>query len=316
MELSRYVLPGGKLDDALILNKEAIYKGMNGKVIERFFIPAEQRTQSYIFKPLTNVETIGRERWAHTEIIPLVPQIRTPKILAQADHSDPDRYWAIMEDYGRLSHELSEEDLVLAAGVIPFWHQLSQQLVPEHLTGNKPKLEQALETVQGKWENVKCILQASGMDAKLITKFYTAINNAPFGSSQETVVSQGDFHRGNIAIQNQGVVVLDWEHVHRNSPYWDLYNLIDMTHPVIRRRTTQAGRGAALRTYASRRTELGWMGSQSELEAGYYLYSAIYSAWMLLLIEADRSKGVFRVDDLQEAEKETLTSFAECMSQH
>ncbi|WP_186445682.1 phosphotransferase [Paenibacillus cremeus] len=313
MELFRYVLPDGILDDSFILQKEVIYKGTNGKFIERFVIQTDHGPQSYIFKPLTNVETMGREPWAHTEILPLVPQIRSPQILARADHCNPDRYWAILEDFGTLSHDLSEADLVRAAGVVPYWHELSLHLVSESFTGNKPKVEIALQTVRYKWNNVESILQTYGINEAVIAKFHLALNHVPSSFFQEMVVSHGDFHRGNIAIKDGSLIVLDWEHVHQNSPYWDLYNLIDITHPVIRRNTTQMSRAAALQAYFSKRAEFGWKSSKAEFIAQYHLYSSIYSAWMLLLIEADLRKGVFQVNDLKEAEKETLNSMVECM---
>ena len=52
------VLENGQLNDKVILKREPLYTGTNGKVIERFFITP---TESFIFKPLTNDEQIGKE---------------------------------------------------------------------------------------------------------------------------------------------------------------------------------------------------------------------------------------------------------------
>ncbi|WP_286894035.1 phosphotransferase [Thermobacillus sp.] len=123
----------------------------------------------------------------------------------------------------------------------------------------------------------------------------------------ETVVSHGDFHRGNIAVSGGEIVILDWEHAHRNSPFWDLYNLFDLTHPVFCRQTSDALRQSALNAYIASRRSLGWEEPPGFIRS-YYEYAAVHSVWMLLLIQDDLKQDVWEPSDLLKAQAETLAS--------
>ena len=60
-------------------------RGLNGKYVERFYMNAEE---SYIFKPLTNKEQLGKEIWAYEQVLSFFPDIY-PKIIASSSTSDP-----------------------------------------------------------------------------------------------------------------------------------------------------------------------------------------------------------------------------------
>ena len=57
-------------------------------------------------------------------------------------------------------------------------------------------------------------------------------------AADELVLSHGDLHLGNYAAVNGQVKVLDWEHAHLNSRYWDLYHVIDLSHPIFPKEMT------------------------------------------------------------------------------
>src|ERR1700730_16170210 len=95
------VLKNGTLNEEVIIKREPLYRGMNGKVIERFFItPAE----SYIFKPLTNDSQAGKEIWVQENILTAFPPVY-PKIIASSSGEAAEDNWIIYEDLGKLKHD-------------------------------------------------------------------------------------------------------------------------------------------------------------------------------------------------------------------
>src|SRR5690606_26162146 len=65
-----------------------------------------------------------------------------------------------------------------------------------------------------------------------------------------SVVSHGDYHPYNVAIRGEERIVIDWEYVHRNHRYWDLYSLLDITSfRYAKVPLQQSERIAALRRY-------------------------------------------------------------------
>ena len=289
---SDLVTGDGLLDKTKVLEWEALYKGMGGKTVERFTIRTDKGVASYIFKPLNNREAVGREAWVHRSLLPHLPRIAVPKLLASAPHHDPDRYWTIFEDLGPLEHQLSENEVVQAASLIPCWHQLPLSLIPRSLTGNKPLYRDILRHVHRNREQAESLLLRLGMPPKWISPLHQIILGAEQTVDSETVVSHGDFHRGNIAVAGGEIVILDWEHAHRNSPFWDLYNLLDLTHPVFRRQTSDALRQSALNAYIASRRRLGWEEPPGFIRS-YYEYAAVHSVWMLLLIQDDLQRDVW-----------------------
>jgi len=309
---SDLVTSDGLLDKTKVTKWETIYKGMNGKRVERFYIRTEQGVASYIFKPLNNRESVGREAWVHQNLLQHLPRIKVPKLLASASHQDPNRYWAVFEDLGPLEHQLSDHEVVQAAALIPCWHQLPLSLIPRSLKGNKPLYRDILRHVQQNWEHAETLLLRLDMPSKWLN----LLRQTVFGTKQtvraETVVSHGDFHRGNIAVAGGELVVLDWEHAHRNSPFWDLYHLLDLTHPVFRRQTSDALRQSALNAYLASRRGLGWEETPDFIRS-YYEYAAVHSVWMLLLIQDDLKRDVWEQSGLRKAQAETYASLEDCI---
>jgi Predicted aminoglycoside phosphotransferase len=309
--LSDLVTGDGLLDKTKVLEWEALYKGMGGKTVERFKIRTEQGIASYILKPLNNRESVGREAWVHRSLLHHLPRIKVPKLVDSARHHDPDRYWMIFEDLGPLAHQLSENEIVQAASLIPCWHQLPLSLIPRGFKGNKPPYRDILRQVRRKWEQAESLLLRLGMPSKWINPLRTVMFEAEQTAWSETVVSHGDFHRGNLAVAGGELVVLDWEHAHRNSPFWDLYNLLDLTHPVFRRQTSDALRQSALNAYVASRRRLGWEEPGGFIRS-YYEYAAVHSVWLLLLIQDDLKRDVWEPSDLLQAQAETLASLEDC----
>lgn len=122
----------------------------------------------------------------------------------------------------------------------------------------------------------------------------------------ETVISHGDLYPLNIAEVNHTIFIFDWEYVHTNSVFWDLYSLMDITSPQYKRLViTQESRLAILDRYISVRENLQ-SPTHSNFIDNYHKYSALYSVWLLLLIEEDIAQERFEKSALLRQYKETL----------
>ncbi|MWC29443.1 hypothetical protein [Paenibacillus sp. MMS18-CY102] len=109
--------------------------------------------------------------------------------------------------------------------------------------------------------------------------------------------------------------VLGWGHVHRNSPYWDLHHAIDMAHPLFPRQVDDAAWERLLTAYWEQAAE-GLV--PKKLEAflrEYSLFSAVFSLWMLRLIEQDLAAsegGPWTKEQLLRQREETREAFRRC----
>ncbi|ULL17921.1 aminoglycoside phosphotransferase family protein [Paenibacillus sp. H1-7] len=295
----------GTLDSSKLVSRETLYVGRNGKAVERFVVENDDHS-SFIFKPLTNLETIGREMWVYDHLLPHIP-VRFPNLLAQAKHRDADRFWAIYEDLGPLQHRFDRDTLVKAAAAIPSWHQLPMDCLPADFTGHTPKVDVVLNEVREKSELWQSILEKRSVPAYLIDRAARILQQVDDELQSEWTVSHGDYHPLNLSVRNDEIIILDWEYVHLNSMYWDLYNLLDITSPNYRRPEVNASvRNEVLQVYYARRLQLGWSSRFHTFQKNYYRYALIHSLWIMTLIDKDLKAGKLDRDALLEQQKETL----------
>lgn len=134
------------------------------------------------------------------------------------------------------------------------------------------------------------------------------------------VLSHGDLHLGNYALAGGEIKVLDWEHVHLNAPYWDLYHLLDLSHPVFPRTMDAPTRQRLLDDYLRAAARKGNIWEPAAFKRGYARFAAVFSLWMLLLIEQDlaaiaKNDGLpakWSPEQLGRQRQETLASFGQC----
>ncbi|WP_259616727.1 phosphotransferase family protein [Paenibacillus doosanensis] len=295
----------GVLDSGELASRETLYVGRNGKAVERFCLDRDGG-RSFIFKPLTNPETVGRETWVYRNILPHIP-VRYPALHAHAPHLDAGRYWAVYEDLGPLEHRFDRETLVRAAAAIPYWHQLPIESVPSGFSGHTPRVEQVSEEVWGQREALERVLTEASFPVSLIPEALRIAARPDEVADSEAVVLHGDYHPLNISLRKDELIVLDWEYVQINSVYWDLYNLLDMTSPNYRKPDMSGAlRNEVLAAYYARRQQLGWSSEFDTFRNHYYRYALAYSLWILLLIDKDLQKGSFDTAALLEQRQETL----------
>jgi thiamine kinase-like enzyme len=308
---AKLVLPNGKLDKRLVASREILYTSPGGKAVERFTFDDGTVRRSFIFKPLTNDGLAGREDWVQRYLLPLVP-LRFPRMLSISDTRDPDRYWSFFEDLGTLSHRHDAGVLTRAAELVRRLHRLPPSLLTEPFSPQKPLLAEVADCVIVHNERLAELLVRFGMPVTVVDGLVRLLLEGLASFEDETVICHGDLHMGNVAEKDGEIIILDWEHVHLNSIYWDLFNLLDMTHPDFRRTMSPATRVAVLDAYLTERRSEGWQGDALRFCRHYYFYAAMYAAWMLLLIEDDLAAGRWNPEGLTAQRSETFAALESC----
>jgi hypothetical protein len=310
MEMLRhYVLPAGTLDGQRIWKRETLYTGMNGRHVERFYLSPDE---SYIFKPLTNDGQEGKERWVYEQLLPSFPPIY-PKLLEKSDSLDPDTSWMIFEDLGVMPHVYDEE---LALSVIPhmvWWHgQPTEALRQVPLQGPKPPIQDIAADIRARQAEAESALLSLGMPLLTVRTLFALLEHQPF--TEADVLCHGDIHLGNYSRVKGRLIVLDWEHVHLNSRLWDLYHLIDMSHPLFPKRMTSQSRNRLLEAYLDHALHSGAVLNPQDFKREYYLFAAVFSVWMVLLIRSDleRGDGTWPEEALRTQLSETLDNLTQC----
>lgn len=307
MELPNDIVrANGTLNEEVIMKKETLYIGMNGRLVERFYL---SQSKSYIFKPLTNNGQLGKEVWVHEHVLPLFPAIY-PKIISYSISDQMELNWMILEDLGQLSHDFSEESVLAVIKWMAWWHSLPVgELGDVPLTGHKPKIEEIVLEVSLKKEEFLRLLPTFYIEVKLIDAIFAQITLLNFSDKQ--VLTHGDLHSGNFAIVDNELKILDWEHTHINLPHWDLYHVIDMSHPLFPKQITQNLRERILDTYLD---QVEFELDRDSFFKEYYLFSSVFSMWMILLIHKDiaADDGKWPVEQLYTQLEETVSSLQQC----
>ncbi|WP_138495072.1 phosphotransferase family protein [Paenibacillus pinistramenti] len=310
--LADYIAPDGSLDQGKIHLSVPLYQGMNGRFVERFY---DDSGQSYIYKPVTQEGQEGREVWVYNHVLPKVAKVY-PALLAYAGPSESGGAgWAVFEDLGQLSHDHRPGTLLRMARLAAGWHCLpAAEWEHAALASPKPPITQMAAELLGREEEAGRLLQEAGLPPGLIQRGMDFVNRSALVRAK--VLNHGDLHAGNYARARGRLYVLDWEHAHLNSPLWDLYHLIDMSHPVYPRAfpITAELRERVLRGYALKLREYGRELDEQQLADDYDGYACLFSLWMLLLIGRDLQQGsvCWSAPQLLRQRTETMASLKEC----
>lgn len=310
-----WVTPEGTLNEHYVINRERLYKGMNGKYVERFTVHAEG---SFIFKPLTNLRQHGCERWMAQHVLSVLPPIY-PQLIAASNHEiAPEQSWMIYEDLGPLVHDLQEDTMLSAAVLMAEWHMLWAPHWDElPRVGQKPSIGNMLQELRDSQESTDELLSKLGMTLsapawdEIRALIQTADKELPL------VLCHGDLHPGNMANVNGRLVIIDWEHAHLNTPLWDLYHLVDLSHPLFPRHVTPQLRERIIQTYLNELEQRGQRAERISFRRWYAAYAVVFSLWMLRLIDSDLQKAdcVWPKEQLRNQWNETATTLEQCMNQ-
>ena len=234
--------------------------------------------------------------------------------------------WCLFEDLGPLSHDFR---LSTAEALIPRiaeWHALPvDRLLNAPLLGPKPTIDVLLRDVLSREADLRDALSAVPAGEESLERILAPLKAGGAFDPRESgwsarVLSHGDLHLGNYALANGQLKVLDWEHVHLNSPYWDLYHLLDLSHPVFPKAMEAADRERLLERYASESARRDGTALPADYKRAYARFAAVFSLWMLLLIEKDLAALAASADlpvpwspeQLRRQRTETLDSFTQC----
>jgi hypothetical protein len=298
---------GGDFDGGrrLVVRKQTLHIGNNGKPVERIWL---SETESYIRKPLTNDAQNGLERWVYEHVLPTLPPVY-PRLVGRSPGTKGEDGWLLFEDLGPLDHSFRESEARELMRRVAEWHRLpTGQWADAPLKGPKPKVEKMLEELrdQAREREERRWLDEAAERMRGTGEWW-----------RRQVLSHGDLHPGNFAVANGQVRVLDWEHAHLNSPYWDLYHAIDLSHPLHPRGSIEVSvRARLLDAYAEKARRLGdsLLPERETFHREYRLFAAVSSLWMLKLIEKDlrENRGVWPIDRLRAQQRETLSVWEQC----
>lgn len=280
---------------------------MNGRFVERFFMTP---LDSYIFKPLTNSAQMGKEVWIHNHLLSKLPPI-FPKIMAYAIDKKSENNWIIFEDLGKITHESNEETAFSVIDLMADWHSIPvEKLMNEPLKGPKPFIEEMVQHLFVWKQKVRDMAVQYEISVELVETVLSMLGDKRF--SNKKVISHGDLHQGNYGVAGNKVVIIDWEHAHLNSPYWDLYHFLDISHPDFPKAMNPTLRDRLLEHYINKTNlpqEEKWSFKQE-----YYLFASAFSLWMMLLIQGDLEKAASKwpKPHLFRQMSETITNFVQC----
>jgi aminoglycoside phosphotransferase (APT) family kinase protein len=137
-----------------------------------------------------------------------------------------------------------------------------------------------------------------GMDSSLRTelRLFAVLKRDPaypLRSARE-VLCHGDLHPGNVLWDRAGrrPAVIDWEWVHVDYEYFDLFQWLDATSPAAPR-TVPCHRLWALRAYASARQGPAACVPLRRWMRGYLAFAFAHLVWILQRIDEDWAQGRF-----------------------
>ncbi|CAN7767621.1 hypothetical protein LJR153_007329 [Paenibacillus sp. LjRoot153] len=295
----------GEVSFGIPHDREVIYIGRNGNRVERIKVHLNNNiTNSYIYKPLTNFPSMGKEVWVQENICSRIPEVRIPRIHYYSKTTDPENYWMVLEDLGKLEHKFDVDTMKKAAVCMPYWHVLPIDLVLDEYEGHSPLEQDIRKFLLSKVDQLRGILVGNGYSNEDIDYMYREIIQLHLES--EVVVSHGDLYPLNIAELNNELIILDWEYIHKNSAFWDLYTLMDITSPEYRRPAiNQISRIDILTKYVNVRNNLESPTKHTFID-DYHRFSAMHALWLLLLIDSDLTQEKYDKVALLLQYKETL----------
>lgn len=304
-----YILKNGQLNDSIILKREPLATITKNRKIERVYISP---VESFIFKRFNNDKQGGREIWVQENILTFFPDFY-PKIIANSLLDSRNNGWIAFTDLGSIKHEYTSDILNDVTKQIVWWHSLPISMwknVPSN--GLKPKIAEIKAEVLQRKNKMYQSVSICNIPLRNISMFFSLLEKWEF--SKELVLSHGDLHLGNFGRSQNKLVILDWEYAHLNTRYWDLYHLIDLSHPLYPKTVTYELRNQILNKYYDQTYSSRNKMKKERFKVEYYLFSATFSLWMIMLIQEDlkQKDNRWTAESLMNQLNETAKSFVQC----
>ncbi|MCM3705106.1 MULTISPECIES: phosphotransferase family protein [Cytobacillus] len=167
--------------------------------------------------------------WIFENVLAELP-LTFSKILSYYVQTTLSNNWIILEDLGTITHTFDSKIALELTALMAKWHSLpAERFANTRLSGPKPAIEEMANQILQNKEKVFTIFRLHDISERLGSILFSTFTSKPFSAVK--VLCHGDLHQGNFGYADGKTVVLDWEHCHLNIPYWDLYHLIDISHP-------------------------------------------------------------------------------------
>ncbi|GGJ13390.1 hypothetical protein GCM10010885_23340 [Alicyclobacillus cellulosilyticus] len=254
--------------------------------------------QRCVVKVSQHRSDIEREAFLAKTVVPRLP-VRTPRVVADGVIL-PWAYVAYADDalvpIGRNQVRLRQGLAMVAA-----LHRTHLEVLGpagNACTSHTPAMVQVMEDLQRTdWAKVADVLAAARTPRAAARRLKTAYQIAPLWEPRwtrdEPAVCHGDLHLGNFmwSLRDRRVYLIDWEYLHPDSPYFDLFQLLDATSPTTPLVRPMSHR-AALAWYLRQRPEAA-RGRPGRWLAGYRRYAITHLLWILTRIADDWHKARF-----------------------
>ncbi|MBB3108671.1 hypothetical protein FHS18_000699 [Paenibacillus phyllosphaerae] len=284
-----------------------IYAGLGERKVERVM---DETGGSFIVKPSSHP---SREAMVYEQVLPAI-SARYPKLLSQWEEESSG--WLLFEDLGELEHPYDLEAASQVMTEMARWHELPPAIMSGIAgEGVKPSYADMVAELRRDEARLADLLggQDSGVDLR---RLLAEIGSRTIDTDQ--VISHGDLHVGNYSLIGGQLYILDWEHAHLSCRYWDLFHVIDLSHPLYPRRTALAWREELLQTYWEEAQRLGAKLDREAFLQAYGQFAIIFSLWMLKLIAQDLSGdgGPWAREQLLVQQAETLAITLQLFEQY
>jgi hypothetical protein len=280
-----FLASDGTIREDAIAQRTLIGVENGGTIVERLMI--EQPGMSVIRKTTLDLALAAREAGLYAEVLPQLPPVY-PRLLAYAVSEEKEAASLVYEDAGEIDFAFDEQLATELISHMARWHAMPTAGLPlGGERGPRPDYEElAAELIMAlgwSWRPADGE-QVFGLDAELVKRVYDMAKQRP--PVIKYILSHGDLHAGSYGRSATGnLIVLNWAHVHRNSPYWDLYHMLDMPSPAVLRLIDDAAWERLLLAYWQQAREGVVPAEQQTFLREYGLFSSVFSLWKLQEIE-------------------------------
>lgn len=288
-----FLAADGTIREDAIVQRISLGGETDGIVIERLML--QEPETAVIRKTTTNTTQAAREAALYADALPKLPAIY-PRLLAHASSEEQGTASLVYEDASAIDHRFDEPLAVELIGHMARWHAMPTAGLPlGSERGPRPDYEELaaelIMTLGWSWrpaENENVL----GMDAALVKRVYDLAKQQP--PVIKYVLSHGDLHAGSYGRSEAGtLVVANWAHMHRNSPYWDLYHMLDYPSQAqaVPRWIDDATWERLLAAYWNQAGEGIVPTEKAAFLREYCLFAAVFSFWVLQELERQLAAG-------------------------
>lgn len=269
---------------------------------------------SFICKAFANEQALEREASANQMVVTAVPELHIPKIIATFK-SDAGIGWIGYTDDHLFPVSWSTYRTRQAIDLMVDIHNAAPRLlehgyVHQHGASHTPSHRQILDEIQdfSLSEHVVTKTDLSKHGRQSIVQLHKMLKETEGIQCASTVVCHGDLHLGNILynLRSKNLYVIDWEFLHIDSPYFDLFQMLDATSPFVSLKTSIRRLDALVHYHRKMEQNRRCVRRESAFIAGYLKYAAAHLMWILQRIVADQADKRFSARQLERQRSETL----------